>query len=169
MDLPIKTHRLYITEFDENMAETVHLNSLDDDNRRFVPDEVFETIEKAKEILSWLISSYSQNDAPLVYPIILNDSQNIGCVQAVPISDGWEVGYHVAKPFTGNGYATEAVSAFLPHIMRKIDISEIFGICRADNIASCKVLEKCEFKLEFDGISKYHGEDHHIRRHKHYY
>ncbi|MCL2125726.1 MAG: GNAT family N-acetyltransferase [Oscillospiraceae bacterium] len=169
MDLPIRTHRLYITEFDESMAEIVHLNSLDDDNRRFVPDEVFETIDKAKEILSWLISSYSQNDAPLVYPIILKNGQNIGYVQAVPISNGWEVGYHVAKPFTGNDYATEAVSAFLPHIMQKIGISEIYGICRADNIASCKVLEKCGFKLEFDGISKYHGEDHHIHRYKYYY
>ena len=166
---PIKTHRLYITEFDESMAQTLHLNSLDEDNRRFVPDEVFETVEKAKDILAWLISSYSQKDAPLVYPIILHDGLNIGYVQAVPISDGWEVGYHVAKPFTGNGYASEAVSAFLPNIMRKIGISEIFGICRADNIASCKVLEKCGFKLVFEGIAPDHGEDHFIRRYKYYY
>jgi len=31
----IETDRLIITEFDENMIESVHLNSLDDDNRRF--------------------------------------------------------------------------------------------------------------------------------------
>lgn len=44
----IKSDRLVITEFDESMIESVHLNSLDDDNRRFVPDEVFETIEEAR-------------------------------------------------------------------------------------------------------------------------
>lgn len=169
MNLPIKAQRLYITKFDESMAETVHLNSLDDDNRRFVPDEVFETIDKAKEILTWLISSYSQNDSPLVYPVILNSGQNIGYVQAVPISNGWEVGYHIVKPFTSNGYATEAVKAFLPQVMLKLGIKEIYGICRADNAASRRVMEKCGFALEFDGISKYHGEDHHIRRYIYHY
>lgn len=42
--MKIKTERLIITEFTMDMAEAVHLNSLDEDNRRFVPDEVFETI-----------------------------------------------------------------------------------------------------------------------------
>jgi hypothetical protein len=31
----IKTDRLLITEFVESMIESVHLNSLDEDNRRF--------------------------------------------------------------------------------------------------------------------------------------
>ena len=40
----IETDRLVITKFDESMIESVHLNSLDEDNRKFVPDEVFETL-----------------------------------------------------------------------------------------------------------------------------
>ena len=43
----IETERLLITDFTPDMAEVVHLNSLDEDTRRFVPDEVFETIEEA--------------------------------------------------------------------------------------------------------------------------
>ena len=43
----IETQRLIITEFQPEMAEAVHLNSLDEDTRRFVPDEVFETVEEA--------------------------------------------------------------------------------------------------------------------------
>ena len=39
----LKTERLTITEFTPDMAQAVHENSLDEDNRRFVPDEVFET------------------------------------------------------------------------------------------------------------------------------
>ena len=35
----IETERLVITNFDLSMAESVHINSLDGDNRRFVPDE----------------------------------------------------------------------------------------------------------------------------------
>ena len=54
----LETERLIITEFDLSMAESVHKNSLDDDTRKFVPDEVFETVEDAKETLEFLISVY---------------------------------------------------------------------------------------------------------------
>ena len=42
----IETERLIITEFDISMAESVYKNSLDEDTRRFLPDEVFESVEK---------------------------------------------------------------------------------------------------------------------------
>lgn len=38
----LETERLIIAEFDLSMAESVHKNSLYEDNRRFVPDEGFE-------------------------------------------------------------------------------------------------------------------------------
>lgn len=41
----IETERLIITEFNKEMAQVVHENSLDEDNRKFVPDEVFETVD----------------------------------------------------------------------------------------------------------------------------
>jgi len=50
----IKTDRLRITQLDESMAEDIHLNSLDQDNRRFVPDEVFETVEEAHTVIKFL-------------------------------------------------------------------------------------------------------------------
>ena len=34
----LETERLIITKFEVSMAEDVHKNSLDEDNRRFVPD-----------------------------------------------------------------------------------------------------------------------------------
>ena len=39
----IESQRLTVTKFTPDMVEAVHLNSLDEDTRRFVPDEVFET------------------------------------------------------------------------------------------------------------------------------
>ena len=164
MDLPIKSERLYIAKFDNSMAESVHINSLDDDNRRFVPDEVFETVAEAQEIIDAIVSFYSKRDAPLIYAVMLNNGQHIGHVQAVPIPKGWEIGYHIAKPFTGNGYATEAVNAFLPLVMHYLGITQIDGLCHADNIASCKVLEKCGFTLEYNGMGQYQGNEQHICR-----
>jgi RimJ/RimL family protein N-acetyltransferase len=154
-----------ITEFTLEMAEAVHLNSLDEDNRKFNPNEVFETVEIAKETVEFLMSVYENGDGPLVYPVLLLDGTNIGYVQAVPFDDGnWEIGYHIAKEYAGNGYATEAVEAFLPVIMEKLNITEMLGICVAENIASIKVLEKTGFVKEFEGMGTYQDEEREICR-----
>lgn len=161
----IKTERLMITEFTLDMAKAVHLNSLDDDNRNFNPNEVFETIEIANDTVDFLISVYENGDGPLVYPVLLLDGTNIGYVQAVPFDDGkWEIGYHIAKAYTGKGYATEAVKAFLPVIMQKLGINDMYGICVVENKASIKVLEKAGFVKEFEGIGTYQDEERTICR-----
>ena len=162
----IKTDRLLITELHENMIESVHLNSLDEDNRRFVPDEVFETLDEARETVEWLISCYQGNEGPFVYPMLIEDGKNIGYVQAVQIENGWEIGYHVSKAYTGKGYSTEAVIAFLPEIMKQLEISHIYGICLEENTASQRVLDKCGFAFEYAGMGNYQGIQRLIRRYK---
>ena len=158
--MKIETKRLIITEFDMNMAESVHINSLDEDNRRFVPDEVFETVEEAAETVEFLIGIYENGNGPLVYPVLLKDGSYIGYVQAVPFEDGtWEVGYYIGGNYTKQGYATEAVTAFLPVIMKQIGITEIAGICLAENKASVKVMERCGFSKLYEGMGNYQGQE----------
>ena len=155
----IETERLIITEFTLDMAQVVQENSVDEDNKRFVPDEVWETVEEAEEVLRLLISQYGSFDGPLVYPIIVKETKdNIGYVQLCPIENSkWEIGYHIAKKYTGNGYATESVNAFLPVIAKRAGISEIYGICLAENAASLAVMRKCGFENVFNGIGLYQG------------
>ncbi len=161
--MQIETERLIITEFTMDMAQAVHLNSLDEDNRRFVPDEVFETVEEAADTLEFLIKVYQTGHGPLIYPVLRKDGENIGYVQAVPLDDGtWEIGYHIGGHYTGCGYATEAVKAFLPVIMDKIEITTILGICLAENAASIKVMEHCGFVKIFDSTGSYQGQNQHI-------
>ena len=154
----IETERLIITRFTMDMAEAVHLNSLDEDNRRFVPDEVFETVEEAAYTVGFLMGVYENGDGPLVYPVLLKDGTYIGYVQAVPFDDGtWEIGYHIGANYTKRGFATEAVNAFLPVIMPRLGLDRIKGICLADNKASQKVMERCGFIKEYEGIGHYQG------------
>ena len=153
----IETERLIITDFTMDMAEDVHLNSLDEDNRRFVPDEVFETVEEARETVAFLMGRYGGAEGPFVHPILLKTGENIGYVQLVNIGEGWELGYHIAKAYTGHGYATEASKTFLPAMAKKYGLREIYGICLADNLASVRVMEKCGFVNLYKGIGPYQG------------
>ena len=162
----IETDRLVITEFTPDMAEDVRLNSLDADNRRFVPDEVFETVEDAREVIAFMMSRYGRTDGPLAYPVIRKaGGENIGYVQMVPLEGGiWEIGYHIAQRYTGNGYATEAVRAFLPVMEKALGTGEVYGICLKENTASVRVLQKCGFEPVFEGIGDYQGEKREIFR-----
>ena len=162
----IETDRLVITEFTEDMAQAVHENSLDGDNRRFVPDEVFETTEEAREAIAFLASQYGRFDGPLAYPVLTKaGGENIGYVQIVPIGEGrWEIGYHIAERYTGNGYATEAVKAFLPRMAEQIGIDRVHGICLSANAASKRVLSKCGFEPVFEGAGEYQGEQREVFR-----
>ncbi|MBQ2551646.1 MAG: GNAT family N-acetyltransferase [Treponema sp.] len=159
--MQIKTERLTITKFSQSMARSVYENSRDEDNRRFVPDEVYESSEEARKAIEFLMSRYDSTDGPFVYPIIKNDDgKNIGYVQLCKLDDGaWEIGYHIAKRFTGKGYATEAVKAFLPVMAKKLNIKEVFGICLAENTASVRVLGKCGFVQIYQGIGNYQGNE----------
>ena len=162
--MKIKTPRLTITRFSTDMAQTVYENSQDDDTRRFVPDEVYNSVEEAREAIEFLMSRYESTDGPFVYPVITNnEGKNIGYVQLCQIDDGsWEIGYHIAKNFTGKGYATEAVKAFLPAMAKKTNIEEVYGICLAENLASVRVLEKCGFTQIYEGLGNYQGKEEQI-------
>lgn len=159
--MKIKTLRLTITRFTPDMAQSVYENSQDEDNRHFVPDEVYNSVEEAREAIEFLISRYDSEDGPFVYPIITNaDGKNIGYVQLCQIDDGsWEIGYHIAKNFTGKGFATEAVKAFLPAMAQKLNLKEVYGICLAENTASVRVLEKCGFTQIYYGLGNYQGKE----------
>ena len=155
--MKIETKRLIIIEMNMDMAEAVHKNSLDEDNRRFIPDEVFYTIKEASDTIAYLMEQFQSLSGPLVYAIIIKQTEeNIGYVQIIPFEDKrWEIGYHIAKPYVGNGYATEAVNAFLPVITKKVGIDEVYGVCLKNNIASIQVMAKCGFTNIFAGEGNY--------------
>ena len=96
MNLPLKTERLSVAEFDKGMAESVRRLSLDGDNRRFVPDEVFETVGDAAAIVDTITGWYHKEHMPLICAVTL-EGRHIGHVQAVPLEEGWEIGYHIGK------------------------------------------------------------------------
>lgn len=91
---------------------------------------------------------------------MLKEGTYIGCVKAVPNDDGtWAVGCHISENYTRQGYAAEALTAFLPAIMKQIGITEMAGICPADNEAAAKVMERCGFIKQNEGIGNYHGKE----------
>ena len=132
--------------------------------QRFDNEPTFETLEEARETVAFLISQYDAQDGPLVYAVIRQEDGGLaGYVQMVPMVEGtYEIGYHIGEQYRGNGYAEEAVRAFLPVMAKTLGISEVYGISLKENVPSCKVLTNCGFETVFEGTGCYQGEQREI-------
>jgi len=59
-----------------------------------------------------------------------------------------DLGYYFARPFWGQGYATEIAEACLKYGFEKLKIKEIVATVDVQHLASQRVLEKIGFKVE---------------------
>ena len=59
-----------------------------------------------------------------------------------------ELGYYLAEEYWGRGIMTNAVKELCEYVFKNSDIIRIFAEPFADNLASCRVLEKAGFELE---------------------
>jgi ribosomal-protein-alanine N-acetyltransferase len=69
-DLIIENDVLLIAKMNQAMSEDVYRNSQDKNNRKFVPDEVFNSLEEASEVVNQIINSYDSENGPFVYAVI---------------------------------------------------------------------------------------------------
>lgn len=154
------TERLIIGDWSIDMAAELSNMSINDANRRFMPDEVFETEYDARETIEALVEFARTGEGPQVHPVFLKSGEYIGHVEGVPLNDEateWEIGYHIGESYRRNGYAPEAVKAFMPYIMERYSLDKLWGICDSKNAASRLVLEKSEFAFLEEKEALYHG------------
>tara|TARA_R110002060_G_scaffold78310_3_gene91264 strand:+ start:962 stop:1456 length:495 start_codon:yes stop_codon:yes gene_type:complete len=75
-----------------------------------------------------------------------------GCVGAEPgqfeYAYAAEVGYWLAEPFWGKGYASKALALLIDEVQNTSEIVRLHASVFEGNQASCKVLENCGFILE---------------------
>lgn len=78
----------------------------------------------------------------------------VGCLEP-PDWPGFEIGWVLAKPFWGKGYASEAAAASLRYAREALARDRIISIIRPDNAASIRVAERLGGTSE--GLISFHG------------
>jgi [ribosomal protein S5]-alanine N-acetyltransferase len=73
---------------------------------------------------------------------------NCGVRKKSPDALEADMGYEIAPPYWGQGYATEAARAILAFGFDELKLHRISATCLADNLASARVLEKIGMGLE---------------------
>lgn len=89
----------------------------------------------------------------VVFLITLRDKSIIGACGITTLDDLPEIGYWLAAPYWGKGYATEALQAAIDYAFVDLDHQMLNAGARVTNPASRRVLEKCGF--QWTGVGLY--------------
>lgn len=129
------------------LCEALNNKKIQDNLRDGIPFPY--TIRSAEEFITAMINS--DKDKTYSFAITIEDNavgsigvfrkDNIHCRTA-------EMGYYIAEPYWGQGFGTSAVKKMCQYIFKHTDIIRIFAEPFADNIASCRILEKSGFVCE---------------------
>lgn len=108
--------------------------------------------------------AYATSDTPNHLFAIEIDHKAVGSIGIHPQNDihrlNAELGYWLAEPFWGKGIITSAIRQVVNYTFDNTDVERIFARPFGTNIASQKVLEKNNFRLEarFEKILIKNGE-----------
>ncbi len=81
----------------------------------------------------------------------------IGHVGLSPARGSVEIGYAIEAQLQRQGLATEAVSAVSRWAISELPLPEVLGIVAADNVYSCRVLEKAGFVRDGEEVKNVDG------------
>jgi RimJ/RimL family protein N-acetyltransferase len=99
------------------------------------------------------IAGANANSGETVFLITARDAGIIGaCGIAEASGASPEIGYWLAVPFWGRGYATEAARALIDYAFDHLDYDVLHAGARVTNAASRRVLEKCGFRWTGVGL-----------------
>jgi len=157
MNIIIETDRLVLRTFTDKDGQLIYDLNLDPDVIRYTHDP-FRDITHANEILEQVI---------IPQYVLYNHGR--WAVHLKPMFEfiGWcglkyrreeneiDLGYRFKKEYWGKGYATESSFACIRYGFENLGFRRIVGRAELENIASCKVLEKCG--MEFIGNAEVDG------------
>ena len=106
--------------------------------------------------IDFISSLMSKDKSDTTEFAVVADNQPIGSIGITRRDNIYkktaELGYYLAQEYWGKGIMTDAVRQICEYVFANTDIIRIFAEVYADNIGSCRVLEKSGFTLE--GVMK---------------
>ena len=143
----ITTARLVLRHFTLADVPALYAMSREPLLGRWIPDQVYRDEAHAEEVARLLMSLATHRD-PRTKPYVLGIEHGgalIGHVGLSAARGSVEIGYAIAQAQHGKGFATEAVAAMSSWALAELGLPEVLGIVEAENVPSCRVLEKAGF------------------------
>ena len=107
-----------------------------------------QNIETTRDFLRRCLIVWEQGTA---FPWVItrkNDQQLLGMIEMRINQYRADLGYLVARPYWGQGIATEAAKALVGWALAQPSIYRVWAVCDVENKASARVLEKVGMQRE---------------------
>ncbi len=145
----LTTPRLTLRELTLADAPALHAVLSDPEAMRFYPHPF--SMEETENWIRWNLRNYTEYGFGLWAVVRKEDGQMIGdCGLTMQKIDGEslpEIGYHIRRDLTRQGYATEAARACRVHALDTLGFPAVYSYMKAKNIPSRRVAEKNGMRL----------------------
>ena len=148
-DFPtIETDRLFIRKLTMEDAEDMFDYASNDEVTKYVSWDTHRTIKDTKNFLSYVMDQYNRAKVAPFFGVELKETGKlIGTVDFV----WWKPDHRNGRDWLchfssllGKGICTEAAKALIDFGFNQMNLVRIQARCFVENIASAKVMEKCE-------------------------
>ena len=145
----LTTKRLILRRFKEEDAEGIFNSFVNDEAFLYYANKEKRTLEQEKESLVGIEEKYKDKEY-YNWLITLKDETIIGSIylRVDNNNDSLEFNYAIDKKHQCNGYMSEALNAIKDYAINKLKVNRFSGGCEINNIASKRVMEKCNLKYE---------------------
>ena len=151
MENLFETERLIIRKFREPDAPSLYNNHLDDEVRKWFPNECYADVDEALEAIRYFVNCVDNGRLPYVLGAELKATGELIGDAGISEVEGRprevEVGYCIGKKYRGKGYAAELLGAITDTIASRFEISVIYGRVVHGNEKSVKVLKKNAYQF----------------------
>jgi aminoglycoside 6'-N-acetyltransferase len=151
--IPLQTTRLVLRPFQESDLPIFSVYRSDPEVARYQSWYTPYTLEQANAFFQE-IQRFPAGTPGAWYQLALERRGQPGligdCAFQVLAEDAQQaqIGFTLARPFQGQGYAAEAVRALLGHLLGERQLHRVTAICDVENRASAHLLEKVGMRRE---------------------
>ena len=152
MENLMETRRLYIRKLSEGDARELYENHMDDEVRKWFPNECYADEEEALDAARFFAECVEKGQLPFVLAVELKETGELigdtGISEVEGKPEETEVGYCIGQKYRGKGYATEVLEAISGYAASRFGVRTIYGRVVHGNNASVRVLEKSGYQFE---------------------
>lgn len=147
---PLRSGRLLVRPFEETDAMAAHALYGDAEVMRYVGDGSAATPEQSAQMVEDYRRHQREHGFAFWAVIDRGTGELIGDAGLEVTRHGTEIGYTLARPWWGQGLATEAARLCVDAAFGALGLTRLVALVDAENPASARVLGKLGFHLDTD-------------------
>lgn len=143
----INTERLILRPLQLTDLNTTHAYASDVDNTRYMIHLPNHTLQETARFLGWAEAGWQQQPQTCYEFAVMKADTHIGAVSLSVEAQAGELGWILARPYWGQGYALEAATALRDMAFDRLHLGRLIAHCDSRNTASERLMQKLGMRL----------------------